>query len=92
MAPCTVGGFAGGMARGGHIHHENHGFISTNGLAPVSAISHSLDLPLGNLSSVARGAHAPGTGLGGCIPEYTYPEGPVPSLVTSRGQVSCPRN
>jgi hypothetical protein len=92
MAPRTVGGFAGGMARGGHIHRENHGFISANGPAPVSAISQSIDLPLKNLSSVALGGHAPGTTLGGCIPEYTYPEGLVPSLITSRGQVSSLRN
>jgi hypothetical protein len=46
MASHTVGRFIGGMAHGGHIHHENYGFISANGLAPAPAISHSPDLHL----------------------------------------------
>ena len=72
MAPRTAGGLAGGIARGGHIHRENYGFIGANGPAPVSTISHSLDLHLGNLSSMARGGHTPKTTLGGYIPEFIY--------------------
>jgi hypothetical protein len=52
MAPHTAGELASGMACGSHIHHENYGFIGAKGLAPVFVISHSLDLYLGNLSSV----------------------------------------
>ena len=59
MAPRTVGGLAGGMAHGSHIHRENYGFIGTKGPAPASAISHSPDLHLGNLSTVAYGGHLP---------------------------------
>ena len=88
MAPRTVGGLAGGMAHGSHIHRENYGFIGTKGPAPASASGHSMDLHLGNLSSVAHGGHTPRTTLEGCIPEFIYPEGPVPLLVTSRGQAS----
>jgi hypothetical protein len=54
MAPRTIGGLVGGMAHGGHIHHENYGLIGVNGLAPTSTISHSLDLHLGNMSYVAH--------------------------------------
>jgi hypothetical protein len=92
MVPCTAGGLVGGMAHGGHIHCENYGLIDTNGLAPASTISHSLDLHLGNLSSVAHDEYTPRTTLGSCIPEFTYPEGPIPLLVASHGQVSHPRN
>jgi hypothetical protein len=92
MAPRTTGGLIGGMAHGGHIHCENYGLIGANGLAPASAISHSPDLHLGNLSSVAHGGYTPRTALGSYIPKFTYLEGPVPSLVASRGQVSRPRN
>jgi hypothetical protein len=41
---------------------------------------------------VDHGGHALGTTLEGCIPELIYPKGPELSLVTSRGQVSRPRN
>jgi hypothetical protein len=92
MAPRIAGGLTGGMARGGHIHRENYGFIGANKPTPTSAISHSPDLHPGNLSSVACGRQTPETTLGGCIPEFTYLEGPVPSLVASRGLVSRPRN
>ena len=92
MAPCTAGGLASEMARGGHIHRENYWFIGAKGPALASTISHSPDLHLENLSSVARGGHTVGTALGGCIPEFTNPEGPVPSLVASHGQVSRLRN
>jgi hypothetical protein len=88
MAPRT----AGGMTHSGHTHRENYGFIGANRPAPASVFSRSLGLHLGNLGLVAHGEHTPRTAHGGCIPEYTYPEGPIPSLVTSHGQVSCLRN
>jgi hypothetical protein len=67
MGPRTASGLAGGMACSGHIHHENYEFIGANGPAPVSTISHSPDLHLANLSSMAYGGHTPGTTLGGYI-------------------------
>jgi hypothetical protein len=88
MAPRT----AGGMTHSGHTHRENYGFIGTNRPAPASVFSRSLGLHLRNLGLVAHGEHTPETAHRGRIPEYTYPEGPIPSLVTSHGQVSCLRN
>jgi hypothetical protein len=85
MAPRTTGGLEGGMARGGHIHRKNYEFIDANGLAPASTISHSLDLHHGNLNSMAHYEHTPRTALGGYILKFTYPEGPVPSLVAIHG-------
>jgi hypothetical protein len=85
MAPRITSGLAGGMAHNGHIHHENYRFIGANGPALTSTISHNPDLHLGNLGRMAHSGHTPGTTLGGYIPEYTYLEGPVPSLVASRG-------
>ena len=78
MASRTTGGLAGGMAYGGHIHHENYGFIGSNRLAPASTINHSLDLHLGNLSSMAHGGHTPVIALGSCIPKFTYQRGQYP--------------
>ena len=75
MAPRTTGGLASGMAHGGHIHRENYGFISAKGPAPVTAINHNLDLHLGNLSSMAHGGHTPEIAPGGCLQEFTDPEG-----------------
>ena len=92
MAPCMADGLASGMAHGGHIHRENYGFIGAKGPVPTSAFSHSPDLHLGNLGPVAHDEHTPGTTLGGCIPEFTDPEGLVPSLVASHSQVSHSRN
>ena len=92
MAPRTTGELTGGMAHGGHIHHENYGFIGTNGPAPASTIGHSPDLHLGNLSSMVHNGHTPRTTLRGSILESTYPERLVPSLVASCVQVSHPRN
>jgi hypothetical protein len=80
------------MAYDSHIHHENYRFIDANELAPTPAFSRSSDLPLRNLGPVAHGGHTPKTALGGYIPECTYPERPVPSLVISYGQASRPRN
>jgi hypothetical protein len=92
MAPHTAGGLASGMARSGHIHCENYGFIGTNRPVPAPAFSHSLDLYLENLGPVAHGRHTLRTALGGCILEYAYPEGPIPSLVAGCGQIYSPRN
>ena len=88
MAPRTAGGLAGEMTHGGHIHRENYGFIGPKGPAPMSAFSRNLDFHLGSLGLMAHSGHTPRTALGGCIPEFIYPEGPVPLLVTSRGQAS----
>ena len=41
MAPHIVVELAGGMAHGGHIHHENYEFIGIKGLVPASAYSHT---------------------------------------------------
>jgi hypothetical protein len=92
MTSRTTGRLAGGMARGDHIHCENFGFIGANGPAPASAISHSPDLHLGDMSFMACGGHTAGTTLGGCILEHTYPEGPVPLLVAHHGQASHSRD
>jgi hypothetical protein len=80
------------MAHDGHIHRENYGFIGANGLALAPAESHSLDFHLRNLGSMARGIHTLETTLKGCILEFTYLEGPVPSLVAGHDQVSRLRN
>ena len=88
MTPRTVGGLAGGMAHGGHIHHENYEFTNVKGPAPTFAYSRGSDLHPRNLDPIAHGGHTLGTPLRGCIPEFTYPEGPVPSLIAGCGQVS----
>jgi len=92
MAPHTAGGLVYGMAHGGHIHRENYGFIGSKGPVPASAFSHSPNFHLGNLGPTAHGGHTPRIAHRGCIMEFTYPEAPVPSLIASRGQVSCLRN
>ena len=92
MAPRTTGGLAGGMAHGGHIHRENYEIIDAKGPAPTSAFSRNPDFHLRSLGLMAHGGHTPRTALGGCIPEFIYLEGPLPSLVPSRGQASRPRN
>ena len=92
MASHTIGGLAGGMARGGHIHRENYGFIGSKGSVPTSAFSRSPNFHLGNLGPTAHDGHTPGIAHRGCIMEFTYPEAPVPSLIASHGQVSCLRN
>ena len=77
MAPRTAGGLAGGMARSGHVHRENYGFIGAKGPAPMSTFIYSPDFHLGNLGPMAHGGHTSGTTHRGRIPEYTYPEGLV---------------
>jgi hypothetical protein len=85
MAPHTVGGLAHGMDNNGHIHHKNYEPIGAKGPAPMSAYSHGIDLHPRNLDPTAHDGHTLGTPLGGCIPEFTYTEGPVPSLITGCG-------
>jgi hypothetical protein len=92
MASRATGGLAGGMTYDSHIHRENYGFIGANVPAPVSTFRRSLGLHLGNLGPMAHGEHTPRTVHGGHIPKYTYPEGLVPLLVTSHGQVFHSRN
>ena len=88
MAPRTADGLARGMAHGGHIRHKNYEFIGAKGPAPTSAFSRGPDLHSGDLDPTVHGGQTLRTALRVCIPEFTYPEGPVPSLITSRGQVS----
>jgi hypothetical protein len=90
MAPCTVGGLARRMAHGGHIHHENYEFISTEGSAPTSAFSHGRDLRPGDLDPAFQGRHTLKIALSDSIPEFTYIGGLVPSLITSHGQIFHP--
>jgi len=91
MVPSTIGGLAGGMTHGGHIHHENYEFTDVGGPAPASACSHGPNLCHGDLDPVARSGHTLGTTPDGSILGFTYIWGPVPSLVTSHGQVLHPR-
>jgi hypothetical protein len=90
MAPRTVGGLAHRMAHGGHIHHENYKFIGAEGSAPASAFSHGRDLRPRDLDPAFHGRHTLRIALSGSIPEFTYIGGPVPSLVTSHGQIFHP--
>ena len=92
MAPRTAGGLTRGMANDGHIHHKNYEPVGAKGPAPMSAYSRGSDLHPRNLDPVAHSGHTLGTPLRGCIPEFTYPEGPVPSLIAGRAQVSRPGN
>ena len=54
MTPRTVGGLAGGMAHGGHIHHEDYEFAGIEGPAPAPTFSHGLDLRSRNLDPVVH--------------------------------------
>ena len=91
MAPRTIGGLAGGMAHGGHIRCENYEFAGIGGPAPTSAYSRCRSLRHGDLGLMAHGGYTLRTTPGGSISEFTYIVGPVPSLVTSHGQVLHPR-
>ena len=55
MAPRIVGELAGGMARSGHIRHENYGFSSVKRPVPTPVFSHSPELHLGNMGPTAYG-------------------------------------
>ena len=84
-APRTTGGLAGGMACGGHIHRENYGFIGANGPAPMIARGYDPNIYHRDLGHVAHSGHTLGTTSGGSILEFTYLEGPVPSLTVDHG-------
>ena len=88
MAPRTAGGLAGRMAHGGHIRRENYEFIDVKGPTPASALGRGPNFHPSDLDPVVHGGHTLRAALGGCIPEFTYPEGPVPSLTTGRCQFS----
>jgi len=75
------------MAHDSHIHHENYEFTGIGGPALVSTFGLVLDLSSRDLDPVVYGGHTLGIALSGSIPEFTYIGGPVPSLVTSHGQV-----
>ena len=85
MAPRTVDGFARGTAHGGRIHHGNPEFIGIKWSAPISVFDHSQVLHPRDLDPMAYGEHTLGMALSGCILEFTYIGGPVPSLITGRG-------
>ena len=72
MAPSTIGGLAGGMAHGGHIHRENYEFIGVRGPAPASTYSHGPNLRHGDLGPMAHSEHTLRTAFYGSIPEFTY--------------------
>ena len=80
------------MASTSHILLGNHAVNHTKELTPVSALGHGPDPHLRNLGPVAYDGRTLETTCGGCILEYTYLEGLVPSLVATHGQVSRLRN
>ena len=88
MAPRTAGELASGMAHSSHIHRKNYEFISIKGPTPVTARGYDPNLCHRDLGHVARSGHTLGTTFGGSILEFTYPEGPVPSLTIDHGQSS----
>ena len=85
MAPRTVGELAGGMALGGHIRRKNYEFTSIKGPAPTTARGYDPNLCHRDPGHVACSGCALRTTSGGSILEFTYPEGPVPSLTVSHG-------
>ena len=78
------------MACGGHIRHENYGFIGIEGPAPASAFGHGLDLHSRGLDPVAYGRHSLRTTLSGYISKFTYIGELVPSLIADHGQAFHP--
>jgi hypothetical protein len=78
MASRTVGGLAGGMAHGGHIHRENYEFTGVRGPAPPSTFSHNPDLRYRDLDPAIYGERTLRTALSGSILEYTYIGGLYP--------------
>ena len=65
---------------------KNYEFIGVKGPVPASAFSRDPDLDPRDLDPTVHGGHTLRTALGGSILEFTYPEGPVPSLITGHGQ------
>ena len=88
MAPRTVDELTGGMVHDGHIRHKNYEFISIKGPAPASARGYNPNLCHGDPGHIARSGLTLGTTFDGSILEFTYPEGPVPSLIAGHSQVS----
>ena len=80
------------MARGGHIHNENHRSIGVEGPVPTFTFSHGLDLHPRDLDPLVYGGHTIGTALCGSFLEFTYIGGLVPSIITGHGQVFYPGN
>ena len=88
MAPRTTGELAGGMAHSDHICCKNYKFMCIKGPAHAPTRCYDQSLYHGDLGRVARSGDPLRTAFGGCILEFTYLEGSVPSLVASRGQAS----
>ena len=76
------------MALGGHIRRKNYKFTSIKGSAPASACGYDPNLYHRDPGHVAHSGHTLRTASDGSILEFTYPEGPVPSLTIGRGQAS----
>ena len=88
MVPRTTGGLAGGMALDGHIRRKNYEFIGIKGPAPATAHGYNPNLRHRDTGHVAHSGHTLRTTSSDSILEFTYPEGPVPSLTASRAQAS----
>jgi hypothetical protein len=86
MAPCTVSGLARGMAHGSHIRHENYEFIGAEGSVPAPAFSRGPNLRSRELDPAVYDGPTFGIAHRGSILESTSIRGPVPSLITGRGQ------
>ena len=73
------------MAHCGHIHRKNYEFISIKGPAPATARDYDPNLCHRDLGHVALSGHTLRTASDGSILEFTYLEGPVPSLTVDHG-------
>jgi hypothetical protein len=78
------------MAHSSHIRHKNYEFTDVGGLAPAFAFSCGPDLLIRDLDPMVYGEYTLRITLSGSILEFTYVEGPVPSLITSHGQIFHP--
>jgi hypothetical protein len=76
------------MALRGHINCKNYEFTSIKGPAPVTAHGYDPNLYHRDFGHVARSRHTLETISDGSILEFTYLEGPVPSLTADHGQAS----
>ena len=85
MAPRIVGGPDCRMAHGGHICRKNYEFTSIKGPTPMTAHGYDPNLCHRYLGHVAHSEHTLGTTSDGTFLEFTYLEGPVPSLTNGRG-------
>ena len=73
------------MTLGGHIYRKNYEFTSIKGTTPVTARGYNPNLYHRDLGHVAHSEHTLGTTSDGTFLEFTYLEGPVPSLTNGRG-------